>query len=122
MGYESRVYIVQEWDGTPTDLAYGSEIATFDLGKIAYEPINGKTFRQLFDQPRTCDFYADDFNTVIKEDRYGDPIEKAENKEVIKWLREFCKKDNWYRPKILLSCLEALEKSGVGYSIYHYGY
>ena len=123
MGYESKVYIVQEYEPLIiSELAYGSKLAMFDLCKMGYESYNRKTFSELFNQERTCQFYADDFETSIEYDMYGDPVQKADNKELIKWLRKFCKENPYWRAKALLSCLESLEKSGEAYSVYHFGY
>lgn len=125
MGYESKVYIVQESTSGYVDhdgLVWGDVVAMFDLCRMGWESYYGKTFSQLFDQERTCYFYSDDGNTQIVDDKYGDPIQKADKKEVIKWLRKFCKENEWYRAKLLLSCLETLEKSGEAYSVYHFGY
>lgn len=122
MGYESRVYIVQEHDPwIKGELAYGHKLAMFDLCKMGYEPINGKRFWELFNQERTCYFYSDD-DTQIVDDYYGDPIQKADNKELIRWLRKALKAEPYWRAKALLSCLESLEKSGEAYSVYHFGY
>ena len=124
MGYESKIYVVQEYEpifGTER-LGYGDIIAVFDLCKMGYELYNGKSFRDLFNQKRTCEFYADDGNTIIEEDCYGDEIEKADNAEVIAWLKEMTKGTDWYRAKLFYKFLLEIEKSGAAYSLYHYGY
>lgn len=123
MGYESKIYVVQEWEPLADGkLGYGDVIAVFDLCKMGYDIYNGKSFRQLFNQARTCDFYADDGNTIIKEDCYGDEIEKADNAEVIAWMKEMTRGTDWYRAKLFYKFLLEIEKSGAAYSLYHYGY
>ena len=124
MGYESKIYVVQEHGpyGNSGCLAYGQKIAVFDLCKMGYAVYNGKSFRQLFNQERTCEFYSDDGNTIIKEDCYGDEIQKANPKEVISWLRKMLKDDYYWRAEIFYKFLLAIEKTGNSYSIYHYGY
>ena len=123
MGYESKIYVVEEYEPVfDGRLGYGDIIATFDLCKMGYDIYNGKSFRQLFNQDRTCDFYADDGNTIIKEDCYGDEIQKADPEEVIAWLKQMTKDNSWYRAKVFYKFLLELEKTGVGYSLYHYGY
>lgn len=123
MGYESKIYVVQEYDPLfEGRLGYGDIIATFDLCKMGYEIYNGKSFQQLFNQDRTCDFYADDGNTIIKEDCYGDEIQKADPKEVIAWLKQMTEENSWYRAKLFYKFLLELEKTGADYSLYHYGY
>lgn len=126
MGYESRIYVIREFDNISYGLPYGEKIAVLNLCKMGSERYNKKTFRELFNQERTCHFYADDGETIIEEDRYGDKIQKADPKEVIKWLRKMLKNDYYWRAemlyKFLLGMEKAKEKTGQGYSLYHYGY
>ena len=125
MGYESKVYIVQEYPKYYEDekLPYGSVIAMFDLCKMGYSEYHGRAFRELFNHERTCEFYADDFDTVITEDYYGDEVTKAEdNKAVVKWMKAYIKDNDWYRAKVVLDTLLSLEKNNVEYSLYHFGY
>lgn len=122
MGYESKVYIVQESKHQRADrLPWGDVIAMFDLCKMNYWDYYGRSFPLLFDQERTCEFYADDGNTIITKDNYGDSITKANNATVIKWMKRFVKENDWYRANALLATLLALEKNNVEYSLYHYG-
>ena len=127
MGYESKIYIVQESPYHATnELPYGDVIAMFDLRKVGYNICYGKTFPSLFDEERTCIFYADDGNTELTEDCYGDEITKADNHEVIRWLKADIKgrgvENAWHRENILLDTLLSLEKNNVEYSLYHFGY
>ena len=123
MGYESKIYIVHEYPKYGEGMPYGQVIAMFDLCKMAYSKYCGMYFPDLFNEERTCDFYADDGNTVIVDDNYGDAVRKAEsNKDVIKWLKACTKENDWYLPKVFLDTLLSLEKSKVKYSLYHYGY
>lgn len=123
MGYESKIYVVEEYEPyMDGKLGYGDVIAVFDLCKMGWEFHNGKTFRDLFNQPRTCDFYADDGNTIIKEDCYGDEIEKADNAEVVAWLKAMTRGETWWRAKVFYKFLLEMEKTGMQYSLYHYGY
>ena len=126
MGYESRVYVVQEYKSIkPDGLGYGDVIAMFDLCKMGWSEFNGKTFPQLFNQERTCEFYDDDGNTIITTDNYGDEIRKANPKEVISWLKKY-NADNewggWYRAEVFYKFLMAMEKTKQAYSLYHFGY
>ena len=140
MGYESKVYIVQEWEScVPDRKAYGDLIAVFDLSKMGYEIHNKKSFRDLFYLDRTCDIYSVDGRVnvpeecwkckikekeseIITEDCYGDPIEKADNAELIAWLEESLKKDYYWRAEALLECLKTLYARGIDFSVYHFGY
>ena len=125
MGYESKIYVIQE-HGIPHNdegLPYGEVLAMFDLCKMGYELYNGCSFRDLFSEERTCFFYGDDGNTIIKEDCYGSPIEKARNNlEVIEWLKAMLKDEHYGRAKAFKKYLDALEKEGMEYSLYHFGY
>jgi hypothetical protein len=107
-------------------LAYGNKIAVFNLCKMSYDRIDGKCFSDLFTEERTCDIYADDGDTVIEEDCYGDSIKKPkDNSLVLKWLekhRKMSKDDLWYREIVFRDFLKSLEKNNVEYSLYHYGY
>lgn len=123
MGYESKIYVVQEYEPTiKGKLPYGEVLATFDLCKMNYEVYNGCTFRGLFVEPRSCDFYADDMNTVIKEDCYGDKVEKADMEAVLNWLNKFCANEDWWRARVFRDYLLLLKHEGISPSIYHYGY
>ena len=123
MGYESKIYVVQEYEPFKEGIKpYGEVIAMFDLCKMGWDIYYRKSFRDLFNQERTCDFYSDDGNTVIEEDCYGDEIQKADPKEVIKWLRAFIKDSDYWRANLFYKFLLEMEKSGNGYSLYHYGY
>ena len=123
MGYESKIYVVREVGPSFGDgLAWGDKIAIFDLAKMGYEIYNGKSFRQLFNQDRTCDIYADDGNSIIKEDCYGDELQKADPKELIAWLKQMTKDDPYWRANLLYKFLLELDKTGEAYSLYHYGY
>ena len=124
MGYESKVYVVQEYAPFAAGrLGYGDKIAMVDLCKMGYDTYNGKRFPDLFSEERTCDIYMDDGETIIEEDCYGQPIQKApDNLAVIRWLEASRKGGTWYRAEVLLSILKRLEKDNVEYSLYHYGY
>lgn len=130
MGYESKVYVVKEYDSeyctVHNRLPYGDIIAIFNLCKMSYDLICGKSFKDLFTEERTCDFYADDGDTVIEEDCYGSAIKKAkDNSDVLDWLKKHCerhKNDPWYREKAFRDFLKSLEKQQVTYSLYHFGY
>lgn len=75
MGYESKIYVVQEYE-------------SYVDGRLGY----------------------------------GDVIEKADNAEVIAWMKEMTKGTDWYRAKLFYKFLLEIEKSGAAYSLYHFGY
>lgn len=130
MGYESKLYVVQEFnnghpmenydtgeiykteDGTPKHWA--QVIATFDLCKCGY-------LVDIFSDEAACLFYADDGDTLITEDGYGKPLRSAPICKVIRWLEK--NHDDWWRMQMAYESLKALAKfGGVGLKVYHYGY
>ena len=123
MGYESKIYAVVEhsWDDSGR-MAYGDLVAVFDLCKMGYDIYNGKYFRELFDQDLTCDIYADDGNTIIKEDCYGDKLQKADFCEVLRWICKFCKENDYWRANAFKDFLLSCESQNHYLSLYHYGY
>lgn len=91
MGYESKLYVVDKHHHMKwRDKFWGEVIATFDLCKV-YNLDFGKF-------PATdCYIYADDGNTEIREDCYGDPLREIPIKDAIKMLEEVIKKVDYYR-------------------------
>lgn len=118
MGYESRIYIAKRCEY----FAYYEVIAEFDLCKMGYDMYNGKTFRNLFTLPLEGDMYMDDGNTLITEDCYGDAVEGAELTDVLDWLNEFNRHNDYWRAKVFADLLHTLNKYDTDLILYHYGY
>ena len=81
MGYESKLYIVNKrnkYDGD--EKRYAQVIATYDMCK--YYGF-GDTFKRKTD----CFIYADDGNTKILEDCYGDELGEASIEDVIEFVK-----------------------------------
>ena len=126
MGYESRIYVVDKHDfGTYDDgKNYAEILAMFDMCKCY--PLSNV----LRDKPKTdCYIYADDHNTRIVEDRYGEELTEATIKEVIDILEnEVAKGEDYRRIFPLLSALKSIEelqndgKFGDNVVVLHYGY
>lgn len=90
MGYESKLYVVQKYDTIYTECGkryYADIIATFKLSKIGgYDLFNR--------YPATdCFIYADDGNTHITEDDYGDPLREIPIPDAIKIIEGEMKKE-----------------------------
>ena len=104
MGYESKVYIVDKRDIADEDgMKYANVIAMFDMGKY---PVLSNVFKEQTD----CYIFADDGNTKIKEDKYGDPLTEASIDDVISALEEDVYLEEPYRRTLpLLVTLEALK-------------
>lgn len=88
MAYESKIYVVnlrREKNENSPDYGkvYNAQrIAAFDLGCMGSN--NG--WRELFDTPIDYEFYAEDGENLITEDKYGDQLTSADIDVVIRWL------------------------------------
>lgn len=117
MGYESRLYIVKECKA----VNYAEVIARFDCSKMGY----GNGWRELFNKPLESKMYAEDGNTLIEEDCYGEKLTTADFYTVIAWLEKEVEKDDYRRLQPLLSLLKGFDLSqwqDGEMKIVHYGY
>ena len=122
MGYESKIYIVQKNDLRDEDgMKYAQIIAMFNMCKIG-------NMSSVFEEETDCYIYADDGNTKILEDKYGDPLTEATVEDVIYVLEEAIDSgENYRRIFPLLSTLRTIyeqQKDGIWKNIVllHYGY
>lgn len=91
MGYESKLYVVKKSrmremvsDDFPVPMYWGEVIAVFNLCKMG-DHVSAK-FRNY---PNTDAYiYADDGNTRITEDLYGDPLTEIPVPDAIRILEE----------------------------------
>lgn len=125
MGYESKLYIVKKNGNLMDDngMRYAEIIAEFDMCKcppIAY------MFGRM---PKTdCYIYADDGNTKILEDMYGDSLTEAPLCKVIKTVEDAIANGYDYRRyPPLLACLKVFWQQEKEYiwddiAVLHYGY
>lgn len=122
MGYESKIYIgkksgIKDNDG----MTYVEIIAMFDMCKMG-------NLINVFDRKTDCYFYADDGNTKVLEDSYGDALTEAEIEDFIYVLEEAVSSGEDYRRIFpLLSTLQTIyeqQKDGTWKNIVllHYGY
>jgi len=119
MGYESRLYVVEKTDFSGyehSDHKYAQVVAMFDLSKAG---LHSSMFR-----PTDCYIYADDGNTEIVVDCYGDPLKELSIPEVIRLLEERqseCPDYRRWRP-----CISLLKSFDVSQwhdlVVLHYGY
>ncbi len=122
MGYESKIYVVRKtdlsWNNEDT-MKYAQEIAKFDMGKCySLSDI-------LREQPKTdCYIYADDGNTRILEDCYGNALTETSLAEAIEILKQVIAKADYpyWRYDVLLKSLEAINEWDNNFHILHYGY
>lgn len=122
MGYESKLYIAEKTTVKGDNgMTYVSVIAMFDMCKIG-------NLSNVFEQKTDCYFYADDGNTKVLEDMYGDALREATVEDVIYVLEEAVDSGEDYRRIFpLLSALQTIyeqQKNGVWKEIVvlHYGY
>lgn len=105
MAYESKVYIVEKSDLLNDEgKKYAHVIAIFDLCKF-------EGFCDIFKTVTDCYFYADDGNTEVVEDKYGDPLVEATIEDVVKYLENYIEKEHYYRRVApVLGLLKAFKK------------
>ena len=122
MGYESKLYVVEKASKFPDEeMRYCQVIAMFDLCKFYPLSCVVNTY------PKTeCYFYADDGNTRVLEDRYGDPLRELPLEDVIDIIEnEIYSCHNYRRLYPVLAALEALENKQDQWkelAVLHYGY
>lgn len=123
MGYESRLYIVEKFDIMVYDdgKRFARIISMFDMCKF---PALSNVLRN---KPNTdCYIYADDGNTRILEDCYGEPLTESTIESVIEVLENAVANGECYwRMYPLLSTLQTMKDCGFindDIVVLHYGY
>ena len=126
MGYESKIYIIEKTNcswAEENGMKYAKVLAMFDVSKF-YELSDW--FRN---KPATKHYiYADDGDTQIVEDKYGDTLKEASVKEVIDKLERIVEVKNgvdYGRIFPLLAALKAFESHSNQWgniAVLHYGY
>lgn len=122
MGYESRLYVVEKSKPSYIEndcMVWGEVVAVFDLCKCYL------VSDELRKYPNTNAYiYADDGNTKILEDKYGEKLKEIPVKDTIKIIKKAMKKENYnrrYKP-----CLKLLESFNLDewddLVVLHYGY
>ena len=118
MGYESRLYVVEESNFVfPSDNGkrFAEVIGMIDLC-VCYE------IKDVFDKDAKGYIYSDDGNTVIEKDFYGEPLKVASLKEVIVRLKRIIHETDYRRAKIALAFLEEVYKTMPDCKVYHCGH
>lgn len=126
MGYESKIYIVEKTNLVEENgMKYARVLAMFDVSKF-YELADW-----FSNKPATKHYiYADDGDTQIVEDRYGDTLKEASVKEVIDRLERIVENGaetgiDYGRIFPLLAALKAFEEQSNHWgnvAVLHYGY
>ena len=122
MGYESKLYVVEKASKFPNEeMRYCQVIAMLDLCK--FYPISSVRNHYPITE---CYFYADDGNTQVLEDRYGDPLREMPIEDVIRILEDVLDEgDDYRRIYPALATLKALKRQSHQWRelvVLHYGY
>lgn len=122
MGYESKIYIGEKSSFKDNDgMTYVQVIAMFDMCRMG-------NLIDVFDRKTDCYFYADDGNTKVVEDKYGNALTEAPIEDFIYVLEEAIDSgENYRRIFPLLSTLQTIyeqQRDGRWKNIVllHYGY
>lgn len=127
MGYESRVYIVNEWDG---NLSFGNEkpmaeiIAVFDLSCVEDEVLDVLTNKAEEARCLVWESY-DGEDIMITKDKYDKPLTSASIMDVYnaieygKYWRTTALKD--FLHSIIVN-RDIMNRDFESLKVYHYGY
>lgn len=121
MGYESKFYIVVKTSLSPDKdgLTYSQVIALFDMCKMGYA---SETLEVVKKSPDTdCFFFADDGETRIIKDKYGDKLKEINKKKLLAALKN--DDDGYRRIKPFVAFLKSLtKKNWSNLKILHFGH
>lgn len=118
MGYESKLYVVEKKGNLFEEKKqYAEVIAVYNMSKF-------DAFGGIFQNEADCYFYADDGDTEVTTDKYGDTIKEAPINEVIEYLEKYKSENEHYRRvEPLLNMLKGFNiTEWNNLSVMHYGY
>ena len=107
MGYESKIYLVRKSNFFDEDgKRFAEKIAEFNLSKVY------GVSSILRAMPKTdCYIYADDGDTEMLEDRYGDELTECTPEKLIELIEDQANKfDTYWRYNLILPCLREIAK------------
>ena len=117
MGYECKAYVVDV--NHVGSLSWASVVATFDLCAIGYEHLN--SYLDLFKKDVDYDLYLN--YEKVTEDCYGKPLKSAKVGDIVAWLEEVMKEDNYRRFRPYLGLLKGFDSSEwENLEVIHFGY
>lgn len=122
MGYESRLYVVEKSRSKYTvkgkELLWAEKIAMFDLCKVY--AVSDKMCKA---KDTDCFIYADDGDTEIVDDCYGDALTEMTIKEAVQILEEAAAKDDYRRYAPCIALLKGFDESQWrNLAVLHYGH
>lgn len=107
MGYESRLYVVRKsksQTSPESGLRFAQKIAVFDLCKVPTVSDKMRAYKA------TDSFiYADDGNTEIVKDDYGEDMKEIPLADAIKILEAAAAKDDYWRYKPCIALLKSMQ-------------
>jgi len=128
MGYDSRLYIIRK--GKEDHFAALNDKYKYAEKMVIYEMCVFPPFQSLFNE--SCPIteyapYADDGETVITKDMYGEPLRERTLNEVIDCLERHIElnNDSYARIKPLLALLKeysAVQNDWYDLAVLHYGH
>ena len=119
MGYERKLYVIEK--GITKGLCgkiYGMHVAAFEMGRVdeMVEMIKKYPYTNTF-------FFADDGNTEVTSDAYGEPLTEIPVKDMANIIRELSKQDVYRRYKPVLAFLDTIDESEWhNIVVLHYGH
>lgn len=119
MGYESRLYVVKKTTlPGENNLRFAQKIAVFNLCKVPAVSEKMRAYKS------TDSFiYADDGNTEIVKDDYGDTLKEIPLADAISILEDAADKDDYWRYRPCIAFLKALQDCApCEIVVLHYGY
>ena len=122
MGYESRLYIVRKCKiqiSPESGLRWSEKIAVFNLCKV---PTVSEKMRKY--KSTDAFVYADDGNTEIVKDDYGDTLKEIPLADAIE-IMEYAERteDYYWRYRPCIALLKSMHEYGQGdIVVLHYGY
>lgn len=108
MGYESKLIVIDKTDifDDCLNMKFGIRIATFDLCKVP------SVAQDVRDYPDTnAYFYADDGDTQVTEDLYGEPLKEVPIPDMIQILEKAAVSDNYRRYAPCIQMLKGFDLS-----------
>lgn len=117
MGYECKAYVVDV--SHIGSLSWANVVSMFDLCAIGYEHLN--SYLAMFKKDVDYDLYIND--EKIAEDCYGDHLKSAKVEDLVAWLEEVVKKDNYRRFRPYLGLLKGFDPNEWKHlEVIHFGY
>lgn len=121
MGYESRIYVVRKsnfsWDEN-SNKKYAEKMAMLDMCKCY------SLSDKLRKCPKTdCYIYADDGNTQIMEDCYGEELTECSIEKAIEYVEKAMAHADYWRYNVLHAMLTEFKKwETPAIVVLHFGY